>query len=161
LCKDANFILILEKPAHPLIPTSRLLEVVLEFSVSPDRWAFIVEDDAHNLHAISNLLKDMGISYKRNTTGQDVPDKVRSMQPRPSFLLLDMDLPLGDPFDILEALKADPDLAEIPVIAMADDARLGEHPHMRSAGFAGFIGKPLPRKDFNELLEGWLSGQDW
>jgi len=149
----------LEKIAPPFIPTSRLLEVVLEFSVSPDRWAFVVEDDAHNLHAISNLLKDMGISYKRNTTGQDVPDKVRSMQPRPTFLLLDMDLPLGDPFDILEALKADPDLAEIPVIAMADDARLGEQPQVRLAGFAGFVGKPLPRKHFNDLLERALSGE--
>jgi two-component system, cell cycle response regulator DivK len=129
--------------------------------VSSDRLAFIVEDDAHNLHAISNLLRDMGIAFKRNTTGEDVPNKVRSMHPKPTFLLLDMDLPLGDPFDILEALKSDPDLAEIPVIAMADDSHIGDLPQMRSAGFAGFVGKPLPRKDFNKLLESWLSGQDW
>ena len=127
--------------------------------MSSDRWAFIVEDDAHNLHAISNLLRDMGIAYKRNTTGEDVPNKVRSMHPKPTFLLLDMDLPFGDPFDILEALKSDPDLAEIPVIAMSQNSHIGELPQVRSAGFAGFVGKPLPRKQFNDLLERALSGE--
>jgi CheY-like chemotaxis protein len=121
--------------------------------------AFIVEDDAHSLIAIGSILKELGISYKRDTSGSVVVSKVRAMFPRPSFILLDMDLPGGDPYTILSDLKADPSLASIPVIAIADASRIAMTPQAREAGFAGYMSKPLPRREFGALLDRILAGE--
>ena len=127
--------------------------------MSDHRTAFVVEDDAHSLIAIGAILSELGISYKRDTSGAAVVAKVRSMLPRPSFILLDMDLPGGDPYTIIQTLKADPDLAHIPVIALAESARAGILARARELGFAGYMTKPLPRREFGALLDRILSGQ--
>ena len=122
-------------------------------------WALVVEADAHSLIAISALLRDLGIHYKRNTTGSSVVEQALSMQPHPTFVLLDLDLPHGDAFHIITALKAHPALAAIPVIAIADDSALSLAPRTRHLGFAGFLPKPLPRRNFADLLERILDGE--
>lgn len=126
---------------------------------SDEHWAFVVEDDALSLVAIGSLLRDLEICYKRNTTGGDVVAKVEAMARRPDFILLDMDLPDGDPFEILNALKSSEKLASIPVIAIADDPAIGKLPATKRAAFAGFIAKPLPRREFGDLLERILGGE--
>lgn len=127
--------------------------------MSDHRTAFVVEDDAHSLIAIGSIFKALGIAYKRDTSGAAAVAKVRAMSPRPSFILLDMDLPGGDPYTIVRTLKADPELAPIPVIAIADSALLNMVEQAREAGFAGFMTKPLPRREFGPLLERILAGE--
>ncbi len=122
------------------------------------KTAFVVEDDAHSLIAIGSILKSLGIAYKRDTSGGVVVAKVRLMFPRPSFILLDMDLPGGDPYTIVRDLKADPALTHIPVIAISDSSLLAVE-QVREAGFAGYMTKPLPRREFGALLERILAGE--
>jgi putative two-component system response regulator len=117
------------------------------------RWALVVEDDARSLMAIGMILEELGIHYKRNTTGYDVAQKAQTMYPKPEFILLDMDLPQGDPFHIIEALKAAPDTADIPVIAIADASSDSTIDQTRDAGFSGFVAKPLPRRQFGQILQ--------
>jgi CheY-like chemotaxis protein len=122
-------------------------------------WALVVEADAHSLIAISALLRDLGIHFKRNTTGSAVADQALLMQPRPAFILLDLALPHGDAFQILSVLKTQPALNTIPVIAIADDSALGLAPRTRHAGFSGFLPKPLPRRNLGEVLNRILNGE--
>ncbi len=121
--------------------------------------AFVVEDDAHSLIAIGSLLKALGITYKRDTSGAAAVSKIQGMSPRPDFVLLDLDLPGGNPYVILHQLKTDLALAEIPVIAIADGAILNAAALAREAGFAGFITKPLPRREFGGRLARILAGE--
>ena len=122
-------------------------------------WALVVEADAHSLIAISALLRDLGIHYKRNTTGSAVVEQTLVMQPRPAFILLDLDLPHGDAFQIMAALKSHPTLTSIPVVAVAQDSAMSLAPRTRHAGFSGFLPKPLPRRNFGELLERIMDGE--
>ena len=127
--------------------------------MSDHRTAFVVEDDAHSLIAIGAILSELGISFKRDTSGAAVISKLKAMFPRPNFILLDMDLPGGDPYAIIETLKADPELAHIPVIALAESARAGILARAREVGFAGYMTKPLPRREFGALLNRILAGE--
>jgi CheY-like chemotaxis protein len=120
-------------------------------------WALIVEDDAHCLIAVTSILKELGIQYKRNTTGARVVEQARHMNPKPHFILLDMDLPKGDPLAICQALREDRRLAQIPVIAMS--YRADVLIRIKAAGFAGGLLKPLPRKQVGPLLKRILSGE--
>jgi CheY-like chemotaxis protein len=122
-------------------------------------WALVVEGDAHSLIAIGAILRDLGIDFKRNTTGVDVIDKLAMMRPRPDFILLDLDLPHGDAFEIIQSLKSHRPFAAIPVIAIADEIRPSILVDLQKTGFAGFINKPLPRRQFGQLLEQVLAGQ--
>jgi CheY-like chemotaxis protein len=83
------------------------------------------------------------------------------MRPLPDFILLDMHLPLGDPYKICRMLQSDPMLAGIPVIALCDETNRYS-PQIRHAGFAGSIAKPLPRRHFGDFLTRVLTGNsDW
>lgn len=113
--------------------------------------ALIVEDDAHNLMALGSLLSGLKIQYKRNTTGANVIQQ--AMRVRPDFILLDLDLPEGDPFTILENLQADQELHNTPVIAIGDSALMREMlPRIHNSGFAGHIARPFSQRSFESLL---------
>jgi two-component system cell cycle response regulator DivK len=118
----------------------------------------VVEADAHSLIAIGAILRELGIQYKRNTTGADVLGKLAAMSPQPNFILLDLDLPHGNAFDILNDLQSNAQLRRVPVIAIADSASPQVLDAVRKAGFTGFIAKPLPRRQFGEMVERILSG---
>jgi CheY-like chemotaxis protein len=131
----------------------------MEFSiVLENKLALVVEDDAHSLFAISSILRDLGISFKRNTTGANVLDQLHAMNPLPDFVLLDIDLPQGDAFAINHLIHADPRLAAIPIIAIGSEQVFTLLPQIRHAGFASFLGKPFPRRQFGEILQRILDG---
>lgn len=115
--------------------------------------ALIVEDDAHSLMAISSMFNEMGIKFKRNTTGADVIQQALTMNPRPNFILLDLDLPQGDPFEICNMLRSDDDLANIPVIAITDQTVEYLLSQVKGVEFSACLPKPLPRKQFGMLLQ--------
>lgn len=121
-------------------------------------WALVIEDDAHSLIAISKLLREHGISFKRNTTGAQVVRQITEMQPRPDFILLDLDLPQGDSLQICSAIQRSPSLSSLPIIAIGD-LQVEMLPRLRRCGFASFLPKPLPRKQFAEYLGRILAGE--
>jgi CheY-like chemotaxis protein len=122
-------------------------------------WGLVVEDDAHNLIAVTELFKELGIHYKRNTNGAQVAGQVHQMHPKPNFILVSMDLAEGDPFAICQNIRFDPLLKDIPVIAMGSVNCLPMQPQIQASGCAGFLLKPLPRKQFGPLLQRILAGE--
>jgi CheY-like chemotaxis protein len=130
-----------------------------EIAVLENTWALVVEDDAHDLFAITRLLQELQVQFKRNTTGKDVALKAREMHPRPDIILLDMDLPDASTFDICDAIHSDDILSTIPIVAIGSAKWCSSQQALRSCGFAGFIQKPLPRKNFGHLLQEILDGK--
>jgi CheY-like chemotaxis protein len=121
--------------------------------------AYIVEDDAHSLLAISSLLDELGIHYKRNTTGAGVVQQIGAMAPKPDFVLLDLDLPDGDAFAICATLTSEPG-SHIPIIALTDRCTDDLKGRMQASGFAGLVHKPLPRRCFLDYVQRILSGEN-
>ncbi|MEP7292779.1 MAG: response regulator [Chloroflexota bacterium] len=124
-----------------------------------DKWALVVEDDAHNLVAISSILRDLGIRFKRNTTGVNVQQQMIDMNPLPNFVLLDIDLPNGDAFIIQRRIQAVPALSAVPVIALAAEEDFTLRQQLDQAGFAAFVLKPISRRPFTQLLERLLANE--
>ncbi len=111
--------------------------------------AFLIEDDAHSLVAIGSLLDELGIAYKRNTTGANVALQLQDMQPRPDFILLNLDLPEGDAFAICRELRASPCTQAIPIIALTAHTIAGDREKTLAAGCDDYSTKPV---DFPQLL---------
>lgn len=117
----------------------------------------VVESDPHNLIAVSSLLRELKLPFKRNTTGDGVVAQMRHMEPRPEIVLMSLDLAEGDPFDIAAAMRADPDFATVRLIAIGPDNPSPDT--LEDAGFDGFIATPLPRRHFSALLKRLMAGE--
>lgn len=62
---------------------------------------------------------------------------------RPDLVVLDIDLPDADGFAVLERLRATPELAATPVIALTARAAPRDRERGLRAGFAAYLAKPL------------------
>ncbi|KRA97390.1 hypothetical protein ASD83_09630 [Devosia sp. Root685] len=98
----------------------------------------VVDDDQNGLDVAEKLL--IGDGYVPILTGasQSALQIARSM--RPSAIFLNVLMPGFDGWDLLAALRADPETSRIPVLMIA---MLGERRKALGAGADGVIAKPL------------------
>ena len=68
---------------------------------------------------------------------------------RPDLILLDIQLPGMDGYEVLRRLRADPTCRAVPVIAVSANAMPSDVERGISAGFAEYLTKPL---DMNRLI---------
>jgi CheY-like chemotaxis protein len=112
-------------------------------AVPSGKSVLLVEDDAIVRGAMQMVLEWEGYQVTCAGDGQEALDILQSSQP-PSVILLDLMLPVLDGWQFREALKADPELAAIPVVVVsALDAA-----HAPEA--AGHVQKPF---QVEQLLE--------
>jgi two-component system cell cycle response regulator DivK len=121
--------------------------------------ALAVEDDAGGMAIIGVMLRYLGIKAYINTTGQGVIEMALSMKPRPNVILLDINLPTTNGYELLKLIRADEQLKEVIVIAMTAQDADSEIPKCKAAGFDGFVGKPISRSRFPRQLRRILNGE--
>ena len=66
----------------------------------------------------------------------------------PALVLMDIQLPGMSGIEALAALRADPALRTIPVIAVTASAMTHDRQKILDAGFDGYQSKPISVKDF-------------
>lgn len=73
----------------------------------------------------------------------------RAREMRPELVLIDMQLPDFDGFEVLRQLKADPETAKLPCVALSANALPAYIARAMAAGFDDYWTKPI---DFSEFL---------
>jgi two-component system cell cycle response regulator DivK len=109
---------------------------------------FIVEDDVTNMTIFNASLKPSGATVICDYWNDETLKLLRQSLPLDG-ILLDLRLRYGiSGYDIYEQLRAEPELAQVPVVIVsASDPDL-EVPKAKAQGFAGFIRKPIKLRDF-------------
>jgi CheY-like chemotaxis protein len=107
----------------------------------------LVEDHEEIWDFLSRRLKRRGHDVLLAHDGQEAVDKTRSE--RPDIVLLDMNLPVMDGWTAARILKADPDTAKVPLIALTAHAMSGDRDKALEAGCDDYHPKPV---DFSRLL---------
>ena len=108
----------------------------------------IVEDNEKNLKLVRDLLQVKGYQTLEAGTAELGIELARRHTPQ--LILMDIQLPGMDGVAALGHLKADPTTAKIPVIALTAFAMKDDRERFRSAGFDGYLVKPI---NIRELLE--------
>ncbi|MBJ7390870.1 MAG: response regulator [Chthoniobacterales bacterium] len=105
----------------------------------------IVEDNEMNRDMLSRRLERRGFTIVMAVDGQQGVEMTRSE--RPDLILMDMSLPVMDGWAATQAIKADAELAKIPVIALTAHAMAGDREKAIAAGCDDYDTKPieLPR----------------
>ncbi len=107
----------------------------------------LVEDHEEIWDFLSRRLKRRGYDVILAHDGQEAVDKTRA--DRPDVVLLDMNLPVMDGWTAAGILKADPDTATVPLIALTAHAMSGDRDKALEAGCDDYHPKPV---DFSRLL---------
>jgi len=110
----------------------------------------LIEDNPDNLDLMSYLLAAYGHTV---STAEDGESGIAAAKRSPPDLIAcDIHLPGVDGYDVARALKDDPSLAAVPVIAVTALAMVGDRERILAAGFDGYITKPIdPQRVVGEL----------
>ncbi|WP_343668800.1 response regulator [Chitinophaga sp.] len=112
----------------------------------------IIDDDSRNIYALRLVLKAKGFEV---LTAADAPAGIRILRTEKGVkvVLMDMMMPEMDGYEALSILRNDPELAEIPVIAVTAQAMVGDKEKCLAAGANGYVSKPIDVDVLLELLE--------
>ena len=117
----------------------------------------IVEDQPDNLKLLSTLLTIKGHQVIGLPNGDRLAEVVQSHQPTPSLVLLDIQLPGRDGYDLLEELKGLPERSW-KVVALTAHALPEDRTRASAAGFDGYITKPVDVRTFPAEVARYLGG---
>jgi two-component system cell cycle response regulator DivK len=101
----------------------------------------VVEDNDLNRKLFCDVLKAGGFAVEPLGDGRDV--LVRAREFVPNLIIMDIQLPNISGLELIEALKGDPELRPIPVLAVTAYAGKGDEERIREAGAEGYLAKPV------------------
>jgi two-component system, cell cycle response regulator DivK len=108
----------------------------------------LVEDNEMNRDMLSRRLERKGYAVVMAVDGGQGVAMAQSE--KPDLILMDMSLPVLDGWAATRQLKASPDTAAIPVIALTAHAMEGDERKAREAGCDDYDTKPI---DLTRLLQ--------
>lgn len=113
----------------------------------PGKTLLVVEDDVDIRESLVEFLTDEGFRVFSSCNGKEAWDALPSI-PRPSVILLDLQMPEMTGRELFEKLRADPRYDSIPVaiLTAANDRQVPEK-------VDGFIRKPLDLDDLLRTIE--------
>ena len=109
------------------------------------RLILAVEDQEDNMRILRDLLLSAGYELIEAENGPSALDAIA--QRRPDLILMDIQIPIIDGYEVTRRIKADPVLKTIPVIAVTSHAVGDGEAKARAAGCDDFVAKPYsPRQ---------------
>jgi two-component system, cell cycle response regulator DivK len=113
-----------------------------------------IEDNDQNFYLVSFILTAKGYSVLRARDGRE--GIAIAGTKRPSLILLDIQLPVMDGYETARELRKNPDLAQIPIVALTSYAMPGDREKALASGCSGYIEKPINPKTFTGQIEEYL-----
>jgi CheY-like chemotaxis protein len=114
----------------------------------------LIEDNVPSLVLMSYLLKAGGHDP---TSARDGSDGVRkALEGDFDLIVTDILMPHMDGFAVLNSLRTHPRLAGTKIVAVTALAMLGDRERILSAGFDGYIAKPIEPETFARELEPFI-----
>jgi CheY-like chemotaxis protein len=115
----------------------------------------IVDDNPTNLKLARVLLAGEG--YEVRTAG-DAEGALRVLEAfRPRLILVDLQMPGMDGFELAGRLKRDPSLAGTVILALTAYAMKGDEARALAAGCDGYVAKPLDTRTLGATIQGYLA----
>ncbi len=126
---------------------------ILDLSEVP-KTVLIVEDNELNMKLFNDLLEAHGYDTLQSFNGHDALELAR--EHHPDLILMDIQLPERSGLDVTRDLKADPELSNIPVVAITAFAMKSDEQRIRDGGCEDYLAKPISIPVFIETVKRYL-----
>jgi two-component system cell cycle response regulator DivK len=117
----------------------------------------IIEDNEKNRKLCRDVLQVKGYQTIESETAEE--GLKLAAEKSPALILMDIQLPGIDGITALKQLRSDPQMKNIPVIAITASAMTHNRTTMLAEGFDGYQTKPISLKDFLGEVERVLRGK--
>jgi len=108
----------------------------------------VVDDDPAQRDLLTRFLEREGFTVRTAPDGRAGLEMARALRPR--AILLDVMMPRVDGWSVLSALKADPELAGIPVVM---ETSVGARGLAYSLGAADYLAKPIEWDQLKQVMD--------
>ncbi len=110
----------------------------------------IVEDKATSRELLRTVLEKQGYAVTEAADGEEALQRAR--MEAPDLILLDLQMPILNGYNVLSELRREDRFATIPIVAVTASAMHGDREKALAAGFDGYLTKPLALSDLrNEI----------
>ena len=153
----------------PIIQTDDLLKKWVElavpsFEMTEEEHAeerplqvLVVDDSISVRKVVSNFLIQQGWQPTVARNGIEALERIR--EEKPDLVLLDVEMPRMNGFEVLQALQSQPDLHDIPVVMLTSRSADKYREKASQLGARGFMTKPFKEDEAIELIRSMTSGQ--
>lgn len=115
----------------------------------------VIEDNEQNMYLTTFILESHGHQVMQAWDGQQGIDLAAASAP--DLIVLDIQLPGMDGYQVARSIKSDPALAGIPIVAVTSYAMAGDRENILGAGCDGYIEKPINPETFLGQIEKYLN----
>lgn len=105
------------------------------------RRILLIEDQEDNRRIMRDLLASQGYEVSEAVSGTE--GVAMAERQRPDLILMDIQLPGIDGYEATRQIKAIPETAHIPIIAVTSYALSGDDAKAREAGCDDYLSKPV------------------
>lgn len=134
-----------QREGHPVADASRLAPQSL-----PGLRLLLVEDNQLNQQIATELLTLSGAQVQVASGGLEGVAMALASEPPFDAILMDMQMPDIDGLEATRRLRAEPRMADVPIIAMTANVMADDQQRCRDAGMVDHIGKPI---DLQQLVQ--------
>lgn len=114
----------------------------------------LVEDNEVNMRLVKLTLKNQEYDFIEATNGEDAIDLAEVH--KPDLIILDIQLPKMDGYEVARTLKNSESLKHIPIIGLTAHAMKGDEERVLGAGCDAYVSKPLDTTQFRGLVKSFL-----
>ncbi|MFN2240681.1 MAG: response regulator [Anaerolineae bacterium] len=135
----------------------------MSYAMGPDLQdicVLIVEDNVRNYALLARLLSFMGVKQTEwRRSGWQVPEFAHDAMTQVDLILLDIHLPDEDGYEVLTRLREDEQFRDTRIVAVTADITSANLSRAQSAGFDGFLAKPIDVDHFPDQIRRILGGE--
>ena len=114
-----------------------------------------IEDNEHNYYLVKVLLDTRGHKLSWAKDGQEGIDMAG--RSTPDLILLDIQLPVMNGYEVAQKLRSIPALSGVPIVAVTSYAMAGDREKALAAGCSGYIEKPINPDTFLAQIDKYLA----
>ena len=114
----------------------------------------IVEDNALNIKLFCDLLAAHGHEPQAVTDSRQAIDAAHEFAP--DLVITDIQLPHVTGLDLIQLMRADRRLADVPIMAVTAYAARGDEERIRAAGAQAYVSKPISVMRFAQTVDDLL-----
>ena len=124
-------------------------------NVFEGRKVLLVDDDVRNIVALASALEQKGLQVEIGRNGFEALSKLAEV-PDIDLVLMDVMMPGMDGLEATRRIRANPKLAQLPVIAVTAKAMKDDQEQCRRAGANDYLAKPIDLDRLFSLMRVWM-----
>ena len=111
----------------------------------------VADDNAAGRELVRTVLERLGYEITEAADGWEALRAAREL--RPDLIILDLNMPRMDGFEVIRELRRHAEFAVTPVLALTASAMQGDRQQAIDAGFTNYMSKPIGPRQLRTEVE--------